>query len=266
MWNNFAINDIAASYRLRAYIAFSAFVKLQLDHSKTKLSFLWEPITVFFVATVLSIVWSEILDVGDHLHYFFYILIGFTVWSLLFAKIVNRGVASLSARSHELSISIKPISSLCVEDVVYGFLNFFTALPFVLIPSFFFFGVSFFQVGFLCFSLVLIAITGISLSLTLGVVAFFFRDVLQVVKAVMRLGFLITPIIWKPERLGEYEYLVWYNPFYSYMHIVRSCLIGDEIEAVAVYIAVCLTVVLALLAFITLSCFGKNIRRGVFEN
>jgi len=266
MTQNFAVKDLRDSIQLGRYWMFSAFIKIQLEHSKTAFSVLWEPITVFFVATVLSTVWSHILGVETPTDYFFYVLVGFALWSLLFAKVVNRAVASLGTRSAELSNSIKPVSSIPLEEMAYSLLNFATVFPFVLGLCVWFFGTSLVQLLIFVYGLFLIFVAGISLSLTLGVLIFFVRDFLQIVKAVMRLGFLVTPIIWKPDRLGEYEYLVWYNPFYSYLDLCRTALMNEAMKYEALVISSSITLALFLLAWATMTMFGERVRRGVFRN
>jgi len=261
----FAINDAAQSLALARFWLYSAFIKLQIEHKRTFFSMLWEPLTVFFVATTLSVVWSQILQIEDPAEYFFYILVGFSIWSLLIAKLVNRGMASLSNRSAELTVSARPILSLPLEDVAYSFLNFFTTAPFLLLLSFYYYGFSPVLIGVFFLGLLLTWITAMGLCLTLGVLAFFFRDIMQLIKAVMRLGFLVTPIIWKPERLGEYEAWVWLNPFYSFIDFCRAPLMGQMPHMKSVIIAVSLSVILSLLGFVVLSLAGNKIRQGVFN-
>ena len=260
-----AINDLAQSARLTKYWLYSAFIRLQIEHKRTFLSVLWEPLTVFFVAAILSLVWSQILVVEDLFDYFFYILVGFSVWSLLIAKLINRAVASLSNRSFELTTSAKPICLLPLEEIAYSFLNFFTTAPFLLALSIYYYGFSFSAIGLFFLGLLLTWITALGLCLTLGVFAFFYRDVMQIIRAVMRLGFLVTPIIWKPERLGEYEKYVWFNPFYSYIDFCRAPLMGQAPHPNSVFIAFGLSISLILLGFIVLSMAGKGVRRRVFS-
>jgi len=265
MLQNFAAKDLIQSMALFRYWLYSAFVKLQIEHKRTFLSLLWEPLTVFFVASTLSVVWSQILEIDDPVDYFIYILIGFAIWSLLIAKLVNKGVASLGNRYLELTTSSKPISILPLEDIAYSFLNFFTAAPFLLLVSIYQYGFSI-EFMLLFFAALFITwLTAVGLCLTLGVLAFFYRDVLELVKAVMRLGFLVTPIIWKPERLGEYESLVWLNPFYSFIDLIRAPLMAQWPHDNSIFIAIGLAMTLCVLAFIILSLFGRKIRVGVFN-
>jgi len=57
----------------------------------------------------------------------------------------------------------------------------------------------------------------------------------------MRLSFLVTPVIWKAERLKDAELFLLLNPFYGYLHIMRGGLTGVEIDLVYVYQALGIT-------------------------
>jgi len=153
---------------------------------------------------------------------------------------------------------------LALEDITYSFLNYFTALPFILLLCMYEYGLDLISLLTLLLGLSLIWLTALGLCMTLGVLAFFFRDVLELVKAVMRLGFLVTPIIWVPSRLEGYEYLVWFNPFYSYIDLCRSALLGQTPHINSIFISLTLSVVLNLIGFVVLTSFGDNIRTKVF--
>lgn len=259
-----ALHDLATGLKLFRYWGYAALIKVQLEHQKTSISVLWGPLTVFFVAGVLSVVWAQVLDVEKPADYFFYILIGFTIWSLLLSRLVNRAVPSLSRRSGELSHAIKPICIFPLEDIAYSFLHFFITLPFVLAVSFGYFGFSLYLFLVFLVGLVLTSITALALCMTLGIVGYFFRDILQIIKAVMRLGFLITPIIWRPERLGEYEYLVWYNPFYSFIEFCRAPLMGQMPHTNSIIIVFSITAVLAILGLVVMSMSIHTVRLRAF--
>ena len=73
--------------------------------------------------------------------------------------------------------------------------------------------------------LMLIALNGFALALLLGMVCARFRDIGPIVGSVMQLFFFLTPIIWKPQLLGEYAVLLPFNPFYVILETVRGPLI-----------------------------------------
>ena len=73
--------------------------------------------------------------------------------------------------------------------------------------------------------LMLIALNGFALALLLGMVCARFRDIGPIVGSVMQLFFFLTPIIWKPQLLGEWAVLLPFNPFYVILETVRGPLI-----------------------------------------
>ena len=73
--------------------------------------------------------------------------------------------------------------------------------------------------------LILIALNGFALALLLGMVCARFRDIGPIVGSVMQLFFFLTPIIWKPQLLGEWAVLLPFNPFYVILETVRGPLI-----------------------------------------
>ena len=66
-----------------------------------------------------------------------------------------------------------------------------------------------------------------ALSLLLGGVCARFRDILPIVNSVMQIAFFLTPVIWKPEQLGEGAAWLPLNPFYALLEIVRGPLLGE---------------------------------------
>jgi ABC-2 type transport system permease protein/lipopolysaccharide transport system permease protein len=55
-----------------------------------------------------------------------------------------------------------------------------------------------------------------------------FRDIPQIVASVVQIVFFLTPIMWKPEFLGQRSYLVAVNPFFHLIEMVRAPLLGHS--------------------------------------
>jgi ABC-2 type transport system permease protein/lipopolysaccharide transport system permease protein len=73
--------------------------------------------------------------------------------------------------------------------------------------------------------LLLVLINGAFSTLAIGIVSARFRDIPQIVSSIVQVLFFVTPIIWKPELLGDH-WLLQLNPFYHLVEIVRSPLLG----------------------------------------
>lgn len=63
--------------------------------------------------------------------------------------------------------------------------------------------------------------------LLLGMVCTRFRDVPPIVASLIQLLFFVTPVMWKPELLGERRYLMEFNPFYHLIETIRAPLLGQ---------------------------------------
>jgi ABC-type polysaccharide/polyol phosphate export permease len=78
---------------------------------------------------------------------------------------------------------------------------------------------------------VLLSITSLAgLALIVAIVAARFRDVPQIVSAILTVAFYITPVIWMRESVGNSELvnlLVSMNPLYHILQVLRTPLIGQ---------------------------------------
>jgi lipopolysaccharide transport system permease protein len=73
--------------------------------------------------------------------------------------------------------------------------------------------------------LLLIAVNAFAVALLLGMLCARFRDIAPIVASVMQLAFFMSPVIWKPELLGEKQAWLPLNPFYTVMETVRGPLV-----------------------------------------
>jgi lipopolysaccharide transport system permease protein len=71
-------------------------------------------------------------------------------------------------------------------------------------------------------------VDGLAVCLLLGPVGARFRDIPPIVASVIQIAFFVSPIIWKPELLqGRAAELLWLNPFYTLLEIVRGPMLGE---------------------------------------
>jgi lipopolysaccharide transport system permease protein len=96
--------------------------------------------------------------------------------------------------------------------------------------------------------LVLIGINMLAGGLLLGMVCARFRDIPPIVANVVQLAFFVSPIIWKPELLGDAMVWMAFNPFYALLETVRGPLLeggGPPLAWLAAIVYTTLHVVLA---------------------
>lgn len=90
---------------------------------------------------------------------------------------------------------------------------------------------------------VLWLLDGVCFSLLLGAICARFRDIPQIVAALMQVAFFVTPVMWQASALKGHrmaQYLIQLNPFNDILNVVRNPLLGipltssDVIGAIAV--------------------------------
>jgi lipopolysaccharide transport system permease protein len=96
--------------------------------------------------------------------------------------------------------------------------------------------------------LMLIGINMLAGGLLLGMVCARFRDIPPIVANVVQLAFFVSPILWKPELLGDAMVWMAFNPFYALLETVRGPLLeggGPPLAWLAAIFYTTLHVVLA---------------------
>ncbi|QCI69002.1 ABC transporter permease [Phreatobacter stygius] len=92
----------------------------------------------------------------------------------------------------------------------------------------------------------LILIAGFFTALLLGLLCTRFRDLPQIIQSIIQIAFLITPVMWPAESLrGKAAWVVNYNPFAAFLHIVAEPLRGIVPSAWTYSLAVAAILLLA---------------------
>ncbi|MFC5354331.1 ABC transporter permease [Azospirillum himalayense] len=74
--------------------------------------------------------------------------------------------------------------------------------------------------------LALLLINAFWIMLLLGMICTRFRDVPPIIGSLIQLLFFVTPVMWKPELLGERRFLMVLNPIHHLLELVRAPLLG----------------------------------------
>jgi ABC-type polysaccharide/polyol phosphate export permease len=112
----------------------------------------------------------------------------------------------------------------------------------------------------LLFAIPLLVVFGLFLSVPVGMVSTRYRDVGQMIGFVMQALFLLTPIFWRRAQMPEHlRWIVDYNPFAHLLEVVRQPLLGFPAPAYEWAIALMLTAVAALGAWVSLALHRKRV-------
>lgn len=74
--------------------------------------------------------------------------------------------------------------------------------------------------------LLLWLVASLALSLLLGATCARLHDIPPIVASVMQMAFFISAVIWRPDQLGEHQWVLAFNPFFCLLEMVRGPLMG----------------------------------------
>jgi len=249
------------------YLSYRSLLVQRVASRGSVLGLLFEPVLLILSCLVISAVWNQLFGRGGDGYwvFFIYVYISFVFWNYISA-LVGGGSSSLIRNSIYGTTNKDPAVMYVFQESLNATVSFLLKLPFLLIV----FGLisgfpSFYSLLLFCFGIVLIFLTGLGFGMVLGVYCLFYTDLRELTAAVMRVAFLLTPIIWKIERLGEYQNYIYLNPFYSYLSICRDALLKGQVGYIEITIAVSCTLLFILLGYITMTRNRTAIKRAFFR-
>lgn len=89
-------------------------------------------------------------------------------------------------------------------------------------------------------ALLLVMLNALWVVLLLGLICTRFRDVPQIVAAVVQVSFFLTPIVWRPGQLVRETWVVNANPFHHLVELLRAPLLGMAPSALSWTVGVAL--------------------------
>lgn len=166
------------------------------------------------------------MTISDYLPYF---AAGIITWSYIVA-LINEGSEVFVQSKGYLTQTRFPLS-VCVFRYVARNIILFGYKASIILAVLLVFQVPVgWSVAIALVGVTLIALAGFFTGVILGLLNARYRDVGQFVTSLSVVLFFITPVFWKADRLGEYAWIVRYNPLYHFLNLVRSPLIGEPVS------------------------------------
>ena len=219
------INSICASVVSSTFLAWG---DLKARYSRSVIGPLWLVAGFAIFAIGLAIIWSKIFS--EEINKIFpFFSVGLTIWMLISGIISQASTHYTENRNTILNINIseKKLTTLMMSGHVITFLHYYIFI----IPLLIFFKVELnihSLLSFLGFILVILNLYWISI--LLGYLGAKYRDIPPLINALLQPLFFITPIIFKPNMLGEFYWIINVNPFTHYINIVREPILGLEVN------------------------------------
>ena len=248
------------------YWVFKALYRLRLEYKQTLLGLIWEPFSLLFVTFSIAFIWAKVLNEDDFLDFFLYVLTGYYIWGLL-STIVLEGVKVFEKHIIELTNENRSLLFYIFEELSYSLAKFILVYPLVLVIIVIWNDSNPLYASFLSILpifAVILAATGFMI--IFGTISLFYMDIRHVIQSVMRLAFLLTPIIWRPERLGEYASYIWLNPFYVYIQAIREAMLLGQFSLLTFSVLFIQSLALFVIGFLALPHIELKVRTQVFNS
>ena len=219
--------------RSMSRILYLTWFTFAIQYRRTVLGPLWLLVGPSLFVAVLGLLFSEVYGIAAAV-YVPHLAIGLVVWNLI-AGVVNGGATVFARYRGQVlhgGMSLAEILAVDGLKTVIQFLH--QALIAAAVMALFGVPLTLYSALALLGFALLVYNCGWFLFF-FGVVGSRFRDVGEIVSAIMRIAFLATPIIWMPGAAGRGGVLgafLTYNPFYHFLEIVRAPLLGNPISPV----------------------------------
>lgn len=205
-----------------------ALADIRNQHRRSKLGALWITVGMAVFISMLGVLYGQLFG-RDLAVYIPHLTVGYIVWRLI-AGLLDQGCRTFTAAEGVIKQLSAPLSVHAFRVVFRGALTLIHhSVVFVAVALIFQIPVTP-QWALALAGLALILLTGLWVAILLGTICARFRDIPQIVASATHVLFFITPVIWMPDLMPKRAILLWANPFYHYIEVVRAPLLNLPID------------------------------------
>jgi ABC-2 type transport system permease protein/lipopolysaccharide transport system permease protein len=217
----------------------------------------WITVSLGIFVAGLTVIYGPMLshNIWD---YAAYLAFGFIAWNLV-SETIMEGCGVFVANSLRIQQMRAPLSLYIYEMIWRNLLLLAHNFPIYLIVIAFLPVKPAFATLLLIPGVVLVTVTCLVVTMFLGTLCARFRDIQPIVMTVMRMMFLLTPVLWYPDQLPpEHRLIAELNPFTYLIDLIREPLLGKAPPMSSWAISLGIT---AALAAVALPFYGRFCKR-----
>lgn len=224
-----------------------AYQDIKLRYHRSVIGPFWITLSMAITVYSMGFLYSHLFHI-ELSHYYPFLVSSMLSWSLISTAINELTETFMSSNS--LIKQIKLPYSLYIHRVITRNLIIFFHNMIVMIPIFIIFHATAkitFNTLLLIPGLCFIYINGLCYGLTLGILGARYRDISQIIKSLIQVIFFVTPVMWNASVIPlKYHYLLYLNPFYSFLELIRAPIQGNA-PLVANYLIVTVVTLIGLM-------------------
>jgi ABC-type polysaccharide/polyol phosphate export permease len=184
---------------------------------------------------------------------------GIVFWTL-FAQLINEGCDSFISSGTIIKQTAIPMLTFIARMMTRNLINFAHQVVIVAAVLIYFGLWRQANVPLSLLGLLLVLINLSWLALASGIISARFRDVPQIITALVQVAMFVTPVFWRPESIRSHRFMLEGNPFYHMLEVTRRPLLGEAVNPSS-YLILILTAVVGWAAAFYL--FSRTRRRVV---
>ncbi len=245
-----ALNDIADGFKKWRLCLMLAYHDIKLRYRRSVLGPFWITLSMAITVYSMGYLYGHLFHI-ELQTYYPYLVTSMLIWTLI-STLLNE-LTDVFMSYEGLIKEIKLPYTLYLHRVIARNFIIFLHNMLVLIPIY----IIFHHTTHINLNSIL-ALPGLAVlyfnALTYGTVLAIigsrFRDVSQIIKSLVQVIFFLTPVMWSPMIINESKrYLVNFNPFYSFLELVRAPLLGTYPTMLNISVCAGITVIGLLLSF-----------------
>ena len=220
-----AVKDLSDGFDRWRLVLALAWQDIKMRYRGSILGPFWITISMGVMIGTLGFLYSALFKL-DAKEYLPFLAGGILTWNLI-SSLITEGCDTFIRASHYIKQIRFPASVFVYRMVLRNLIVFahtiviygFVMLAFAIPPSWTMLA----SLG----GLLIFALNGAWVSLFLGTACARFRDIPPIIGSMVQIAFFLSPIIWRPDLLGDKVMIVDYNIFYYFLQLIRGPLMGD---------------------------------------
>ena len=252
-------DNLKFSIQTRQLWWFTATSRTRARFARTALGSFWLGFSNLLSIATLGVVYGTVFSVSDFSSYLVYLGIGLVIWNSISASISSSPLLFINNRLNIQNLKLKPIF-YALEEWAFQVQTFFQSFSLVFIVLLFFNKDLFYNLilsSWIPFINLFVFIFWFPLLIAL--ISLRFSDFAQLVPIIMQLIFLISPILYRKENLGDLNWITNINFIYILIDSLRSSLINFDVDYQMQFLLFGLNILGLLFSIIVLNLQTKRI-------
>jgi lipopolysaccharide transport system permease protein len=252
-----AVADIASGFRLAHVWGVLGLHDIKQRYRRSTLGPFWLTISTGIMIGTMGLLYARLLS-QDISNYLPYLAVGLVLWMFISTTVNELCLTFIGAEN--LVKQVKLPLTAHVTRVVWRNLLILAHNAVILVPIAFVYGKAT-VIGLLSalLAVVVFALTAVWTGLILGTLCARFRDIPPIVANITQIVFFLSPILWRPEVLGNRMWIATINPVFHFIEIVRAPMVTGDVPAISWTVSLLAMLLTGAAAVLTLSKYRARV-------